>query len=369
MRLLSFLLLIVVPLSSLADDVNNDSTAYLNPTLYKSLADISERYHDGQRLTGCYVDDYFSPENDEYLYDDCENPFYWDEHGNLRNMFDPHLPSRAPFPLGYYGLPETYKPAPCEGCLNEEQVIDIMRVYHQFLGIKPLGYRAMILQDFPWNGNISITYSQYYKCVTDYPYNDLAPYQRVNVPRKMRPFTGEGELRDQCRDPQNRDLTWMIQFQTGWIEEGHYLYHEDYPTTSIRYPTPCIATHYIHAKTGWIIGSGSRDRETGEFKTGHGTFYFGHPDSEILGYGFDPYSTAPSRTVERCSEGSEIDNYHDFLYPRNYARRSKLLRVAYLYAHELLFQYLADSPRRRQLQSIFKDFRKSLRQPPAKELH
>ena len=397
MHLLVSLLLIAISFPNLAKETNDNPTDYLNPTPYKSLADVPKQYHDGQRLTGCYIFDYVLTKDDDHPYTKCRNPYYWDEHGNLRNIFDPHLPSRALFPQNDYGLPETYKPAPCEGCLNEEQAIDIMRVYHQLLGIEPLGYRGIILKDFPWNGDVSITYNE---CVTDYPYPDLALYQRVNLPRKMRPFTGEGELRNQCKDSGNRDLTWMIQFQIGWIEEGHYRYHEDYPakdirlgkkslglllrgaggyhenypTKNIRYPKPCIATHYIHAETGWIIGSGYRDRETSEFTTGSpGEFYFGDPEHDIFGYGFNPYSTTPFITAERCSEGAEIDYYHDLVYSSSFSTAARIskkrFRVAYLYAHELLFQYLPDSPRRKQLELIFEEFRKNLSEPPKKNMY
>lgn len=259
LRALFLLLSLAVPANLDSDrfvqiDKNNEAPANQDSP-YKSLADVSEKYHDGEKLTGCFVGDSIGrlmhPSAIESV--DCWNPFYWDEHGNLRNWYKRFRLPSEPFPP--LGIPREYKPAPCEGCLNEEQAIDIFRVYHREIGVKPLGYRARIIRDFPWDGRRSIDYRD---CGEVDPHPGLDPYARVNLPRKMRPFTMDYQLGEKCRDPQNRDLTWRVSFQVGWIESrdiqkkvdrGHY-----HKSALAKDRVPCVASHIVHAQTGNLTG-------------------------------------------------------------------------------------------------------------------
>ena len=240
-----------------SESVINNPYSPLYPTPYKSLSDVPEQHHDGEGLSGCFVGDsksgshYHSPVYVPTIH--CFNPFYRDELCNLRRLYRRHgLP---PEPLPPIGAPRNYKPAPCQGCLNEEQVIDIFQVYHREIGIEPLGYRAAIIEDFPWDGRSSIDSRD---CGRIEPYPDLSPYEKVNLPRKRRPFTGFNQLGEKCRDPQNRDLNWRVRFQIGWFESQDVQrkvdrgsYHKSALTKD---RVPCIASHIIHTQTGVIRG-------------------------------------------------------------------------------------------------------------------
>lgn len=316
-----------------------DPVIELNPTLYESLTDVPEKYHDGKKLIDCYISDKIvgkSENNSNDIY--CHNPFYLDEYGNLRHIYDFYLPFTEPFPPTR--SPDTYKPAPCEGCLNERQAIDIARVYHDELSLKPLGYRATIVKDFPWNGQTAINLD----CMTDTPFPDLSPYDKVNLHRRFRPFTGDRQLLDQCRDLESRDLTWMIQFQVGWLEKD---YRGELP-----HSIPCVAAHYIHAETGWIISSSK-------------TFYFGNPHSDMIG-GISNPSRHHIRYAPECTKGTETDGYHNLLHPVDYSLLERY--DALLEAYQQLFLYLPNSPRRKQLESHIQDIKRFLNEiPPVEE--
>ena len=79
---------------------------------YQSLADVPERYRDGEELIGCFVHDSRggqpSADFSVNLWDppeyppriECKNPFYWDKRGFLRNIQRPNYLPPGPFPLG-----------------------------------------------------------------------------------------------------------------------------------------------------------------------------------------------------------------------------------------------------------------------------
>ena len=234
------------------------------PQHYRSLADVPEQYHDGEKLTGCFINEsvtwdnialgpLFGPERIE-----CHNPFYWDEHGRIKRFHYTGDPARKPpsgLPLG--SEQREPQPAPCEGCLREAQVLDVVQVYHRELGIEPLGYKTSIVRGYPWNGISTGHCRKYNPNYLDSLHPDPRnphPNERVNMRRVRRPMMSFNELADICKDSQNRDLTWRVTFQVGWHEpekrilNEHSQHKRDWPRTA------STARHYIHARTGKMQG-------------------------------------------------------------------------------------------------------------------
>ena len=294
------------------------------PQHYRSLADVPDKYHDGKKLTGCFIHDSVraswvdttavsgpdDPDDDI----ECHNPFYWDEHGRIKRFHYTGDPARKPpsgLPLG--SEPREPQGTPCEGCLSEEQVLDVVRVYHRELGIEPLGYTASIVRGYPWNGHGNSTCKKYDPNYLDSLHpdpRDPHPNQRVNMRRVRRPMMGFNELCERFKDPQNRDLTWRVSFQIGWHEPENRLLNERNQHKRHWPRTPCAVTNVIHAQTG-------------EHKGGR---YYSFWDR------FGPPS-------ERC-RGATIANVHLL---DNLGRRAW---NAYFQMHQRLFRYLPDSPSR-----------------------
>ena len=320
----SFLLLSALPLlaEKAAIDPYEDLPDYF-PQHYRSLADVPEQYHDGEKLTGCFmldsVTEKFIPYElrlgEEEI--ECHNPFYWDEHGRIKNFRyvrhggDPAAKPPSGLPLG--SGPREPQPTPCEGCLSEGQVLDVIRIYHSGLGIKPLGYKVSIVRGYPWNGLSEGRCRKYIPNYLDSLHpdpRDPHPNERVNMRRIRRPMMGFNELADICRDPQNRDLTWRITFQIGWHEpenrilNEHNQHRRDWPRT------PCTVTHYIHARTGKIQGD-------------------------------QYYWLLSDNPGERC-RGATIDNL------KNFTASSYQTWKAWYDAYQRVFLYLPDSQVRSQ---------------------
>ena len=248
MRVRLPLLAILMSLAILAEAAAGDPSPLSNPDAYQSLADVPEEYHDGEKLTGCFIRD-----STFHLYDveprvsrvRCNNPFYWDEDGNLRN-WDHELWDKRPAPI--QGLPDTYKAAPCKGCLNEQQVVDVVRVYHRGMALYPLGYRASIVRDFPWDGRSSRDSRDGCYLRPKDPYPDLTAHEKVNLPRSLK-----RNFADHCKEPLG-DLTWRIEYQLGWIDSKQIVRqvnagrrHESALNLA---QLPRVRSMLIHAKTG-----------------------------------------------------------------------------------------------------------------------
>ena len=281
------LLLSVLPL--LAEEAAIDSYEDLPdyfPQHYRRLADMPEQYHDGEKLTGCFILDSVrsfrprvscgpvvpnlnlrviaisavpseghrepDPPKEEII---CHNPFYWDEHGRIKHFFCDGDPSAKPplgLPLGFD--PREAQSTTCDGCLSEEQVLDVFRVYHSGLGIKPLGYRVSIVRCYPWNGirhpDFCDKYDPNYLDSLHPDPRDPHPNERVNMRCIRRPMIGFNEFADGCKDPQNRDLTWRGSFQIGWHEPENRIFNE-HNQAQARLAAYALHSQPLHSRTNW----------------------------------------------------------------------------------------------------------------------
>ena len=245
------------------------------PQHYRTLADVPEEYHDGEKLTGCFIDDTFRedpslmhvhpavavpdfvPTYRESVF--CHNPFYLDEHGRIKNDLyagDPSAPPPSGRPLGWEV--SEMPPAPCEGCLTGEQVLSIFKEYHRNLGVQPLGYSVELVKGYPWDG-IGPWKCKKHKfgyVASIYPDPlDPHPNERVNMRRVRSPVLGFNELCDGATDPQGRDLTWWVTFQIGW-SLPEYRRYDEHNQHQRRWPrTPCIEGYTIHSESGEIVGT------------------------------------------------------------------------------------------------------------------
>ena len=240
------------------------------PQHYRTLADVPEEYHDGEKLTGCFIQDTFEegfirhavaadfvPTYRESVV--CHNPFYLDEHGRIKNDLyagDPSAPPPSGRPLGWEV--SEMPPAPCEGCLTGEQVLSIFKEYHRNLGVQPLGYSVELVNGYPWDGigpwNCKKHEFGYVASIYPDPL-DPHPNERVNMRRVRSPVLGFNELCDSARDPEGRDLTWRVTFQIGW-SLPEYRRYDEHNQHQRRWPrTPCTKSYSIHSESGEIIGT------------------------------------------------------------------------------------------------------------------
>ena len=245
------------------------------PQHYRTLADVPEEYHDGEKLTGCFIDDTFRedpslmhvhpavavpdfvPTYRESVF--CHNPFYLDEHGRIKNVLyagDPSAPPPSGRPLGWEV--SEMPPAPCEGCLSGEQVLSIFKEYHRNLGVQPLGYSVELVKGYPWDGIGPWNWKkhEFGYMASIYPDRlDPHPNERVNMRRVRSPVLGFNELSDGAKDPEGRDLTWRVTFQIGW-SLPEYRRYDEHNQHQRRWPrTPCTKSYSIHSESGEIIGT------------------------------------------------------------------------------------------------------------------
>ena len=298
------LLAILMSLPILAIKAADDPSPLPTPDTYQSLADVPKEYHDGEKLTGCFTRDSTATHphstGPEYL---CDNPFYRDEHGHLRNWHHQLWDKR---PASIQGLPDTYNGAPCEGCLNEQQVIDVLRVYHQSTDYQPLGDRASIVRDFPWDGRSPLDSRRGCFLQPQDPYPNLTPYEKVNLPRSMKRYIAE-----HCKEPLG-DVTWKVEYQLGWVSQEQiardlrdgYRHH-----SALGLQIPWIGHILIHAKTGKILMDVRHDYQHRKARyNAYQKLFLYLPDSPMREHWDKP--PTPSRTTPKPdSPASGTDNH------------------------------------------------------------